>query len=285
MRGGVALVAAAALVVAGCGSSGSGPADRAEVRLVGSDTMLLLNRRLAAEFMALAPGTVVEVEGGGSGAGIAALIAGTADLAASSRPLGAEEVQALYERVGTLGVTYPVAADALSVYLHPDRAVANLSLSDLAAIFAGEISDWGRVGGAPGAIRVLIRPPASGTHRFFRDHVLRGRPYRADAEMVARTPDIVAIVAADSTAIGYGGLAYGSRLVHCRVEGVAPPVGAAADSAEYPLSRHLMLVAAAPVEGAARAFVDFCVGPRGQAVVRQVGYLPLWLAPGPEAGP
>lgn len=281
-----ALAAATALVVAwGCGSTGPPERPRSEVRVVGSDTMLVLNRRLAEGFMLAHPGIPVAVEGGGTGVGVAALIAGEADLAAASRPLTAEEVLDLYEGLGVLGVSYPVAADALSVYLHPANPVRELSTATLAGIFAGEVRDWGEVGGEAGPIRVLIRPPSSGTHRFFRDHVLRSWAYRADAEVVARTADIVAAVAADPRAVGYGGLAYGPDVRHCAVDGVAPPRSSEDALSGYPLSRHLTLVAAAPPEGPARAFVDWCLGPQGQAVVREVGYLPLWSSPSAGGGP
>lgn len=284
MRGLLAVVAVFA-VVAGCGTSRRPPRPQGEVRVVGSDTMLQLNRRLAAGFMAANPGVPVAVEGGGTGAGIAALMAGGADLAAASRPLAADEVLELYERFGTLGVAYPVAADALSVYVHPANPVRELSTATLAGIFAGDVRDWAEVGGESGAIRVLIRPPSSGTHRFFRDHVLRGWPYRADAEMVARTADIVAAVAADPLAIGYGGLACGPAVVRCAIDGVRPPATPDGELSGYPLSRHLTLVAAAPPEGPARAFVDWCLGPQGQAVTREVGYVPLWEPSGAGGGP
>jgi phosphate transport system substrate-binding protein len=246
------------------------------VRLAGSDTMLPLARRLAERFMSAHPRVAVRVEGGGSGAGIAALVDGRVDLCTASRPLTPDEVQALAERRGTLGVTFLIAEDALSVYLNRSNPVRDLSLDQLRAVFAGEARDWSEVGGDQGTIVVLIRPPASGTHRFFRDHVLHGGDYRTDARVLATTTEIVAAVAADPNAVGYGGVAYGPDLVHCAVDGVPPPGPATAGSRVYPLTRFLTLVAAAPPQGWARRFVDWCQGAEGQRVVAEVGYLPLW---------
>jgi len=270
------------LFACGCGTTGGGPAG--EVRLAGSDTMLPLARRLAERFMADHPRVAVRVEGGGSGSGIAALVDGRVDLCTASRPLTPEEVQALVERHGTLGVTFPIAQDALSVLLHPSNPVRDLSLEQLRAMFTGEVRDWGEVGGVGGPIAVLIRPPASGTHRFFRDHVLLGAGYRPDASVLATTTEIVAAVAADPHAVGYGGVAYGPQLVHCAVNGVPPPTGFSAGPSDYPLTRFLTLVATAPPDGWARRFVDWCQGPAGQRVVAEVGYLPLWPRPTPPTG-
>ncbi len=278
MKAGIVLAAALA---AGCGSTGmpapaQRPSDAPVVRVVGSDTMLLLDRRLAEAFMRAHPGVAVRVEGGGSGTGIAALIAGEVEIAAASRPLAADEIEALYERFRTLGVTSLVARDALSVYLNPANPIRDLTLVQLDGIFSGSISNWAQVGGADRPIRVLIRPTSSGTHRFFRDHVLKGAPYRSDAKVLARTNDIVEAVAADVDAIGYGGVAYGPNVIHCAVDGVAPPTPQAPGADGYPLSRLLTFVTAAPPEGWPRRFIDWVQGPEGQGVVREVGYLPLW---------
>src|SRR5688572_31200815 len=51
----------------------------------------LFRSRLAETFMGKQPGTVIQVTGGGSGVGIAALINGTTDIAASSRPIKTSE--------------------------------------------------------------------------------------------------------------------------------------------------------------------------------------------------
>ncbi len=277
-------VAVAAMIAAGCGStagrmSASGPSGAPVVRIAGSDTMLLLDRRFAEAFMRAHPGVAVQVEGGGSGTGIAALVTGEVEIAAASRPLAADEIEALYERYRTLGVTFLVARDALSVYLNPANPVHDLTVAQLAGIFSGSISSWAEVGGVERPIHVLIRPPSSGTHRFFRDHVLGGAPYRDDATVLARTNDIVAEVTSDPDAIGYGGVAYGRDVVHCAVDGIGPPTPDAPGVDGYPLSRLLTFVTAAPPEGWTRRFIDWAQGPEGQGVVREVGYLPLWERP------
>jgi phosphate transport system substrate-binding protein len=272
----VRLVAACLAVVLAASSCSSPQPGPGSVRIVGSDTMLVLMRRLAVGFMTARPGTTVVVDGGGTGVGVEALIGGTADLCAASRPLAADEVQRLFDLHGTIGARVVVAQDALSVWVHPANPVRKLSLSALSDLFAGQVGRWDAVGGEPRPVVPVIRPPNSGTARFFRDHVLLGRPYAEGAVAVPTTSAVVATVASDPGAIGYGGIAYGDDRVTAVAIGGAPPTLEAVRAGGYPLVRFLQLYSVAPPHGAAREFVDYCLSPAGQHVVSEVGYIPGW---------
>jgi phosphate transport system substrate-binding protein len=237
--------------------------------------MLLLNRRLAESYMREHPGVSIVVSGGGSAVGVAALVAGNAEICAASRPLLAEEIQALHSRFGTLGVRFLVAQDPLSVYLNPTNPVRDLSLDQLRRLFNGSTRSWSELGGDNVEVEVVLRPPSSGTYRYFRDHVLAGEGYSGQAVTVATTSDVVAAVKARPGGIGYGGVAYGEDVVHCAVEGVAPTAENVRDE-RYPLTRYLHLVTTEPPRGEVRRFIDWCQGRYGQQIVAEVGYLPLW---------
>jgi phosphate transport system substrate-binding protein len=266
-----------ALLAAGCGSV---PATAEKVlRIKGSDTMLILNQRLAEGFMRERPGVAVIVEGGGTSTGVEAIIGGDASICAASRPLAPNEVQRLFDRHGTLGVRHLVARDALSVWVHPDNPVRNLSLGQLGGIFAGTLTRWSEVGGADREIAVVVRPPSSGTFRFFRDSVLGGGAYSGASVTAASTAEVVRRVAEDSAAIGYGGAAYARDEVRaCAIDG-ALPTSRAVEEGRYPLTRHLVFFTTAPPEALEREFIDWCQGADGQEVVAETGYLPLWTRP------
>ena len=264
----------AAAIMAGCVSIPKAAED--EILVVGSDTMIELDRRLAEAYMRNHPGDTVQVEGGGSGTGIEALIDGRAAIAASSRPLSAGEVSALHERFGTLGVRYLVAQDALSVYVNQANPVRNLDRDELRRLFDGSLSKWPTIGDGSREVVIIVRPPSSGTHRFFRDHVLRGAPYSARAVAVPTTRGVLGAVQSDPAAIGYGGVAYHlDGVIQISIDGVAPTpenVGLG----RYPLARYLAFYTTRPASGLARRFIDWCLGPEGQRVVAEVGYIPLW---------
>jgi phosphate transport system substrate-binding protein len=269
-------IATGLLAVALGGCAASTTIEGNEVRLQGSDTMVELNRRLAEAFMRANPGVAVVVEGGGTSSGVSALIGGRVDLAAASRPFSPEEIADLHGSVGTLGVRFLIARDALSVYLHPTNPVAELSLDELRSLFAGGIANWSELGGRDQEVVVVVRPPNSGTHRFFRDHVLKGDEYADGALTVSRTADVVRAVAGDPAAIGYGGIIFGEGLRHCRIGGVEPS-SVTVRAGSYPLARYLYLYAAAPPRGWIKSFVDWCTAPEGQQVVQEVGFIPLWV--------
>lgn len=265
----------AAVATAGCGSMADGDGG---VRVAGSDTMLPLNRRLAEAFMRDHPGVAVRVSGGGTGAGVEALLAGRVDLCAASRPFRPDEVSALFERFGTIGLRFLIARDALSVYLHPDNPVRSLTMEELAAVFSGAAGRWSDVGGADEPIEVVIRPSSSGTHHFFRDHVLGDADYAPSALVAARPSDVEEAVRLRPAAVGYGGIVPGLDLVHLLIDG-AEPGPEAVRRGDYPLSRYLYFFATRPPTGAAADFVDWCLGPEGQRVVAEVGFIPLWVEP------
>jgi len=258
--------------------TGLAPRNQSTVRIVDSDTMLILNRRLATGFMESQPRTSVVFAGGGTGKGVEALLDGGTDICAASRPLSPSETEDLHDRFRTLGVRFLVAQGALSIYLHPDNPVRDLSLSSLRELFSGSVTDWSAVADAPGRVVPILRPPSSGTHRFFRDHVLKGGACPAGARTVVRTGDVIAAVVAEPGAIGFAGLAYTSPEISCSVNGFAEtPENVLAGT--YPLARFLMYYTAEPPRGMTREFIDGCLGRNGQALVADVGYIPLWPRP------
>jgi phosphate transport system substrate-binding protein len=251
------------------------PGPAAVIRIAGSDTMQPLVQMWAESFMQLHPGVSMYTEGGGSGRGFAALIEGNVDLAAGSRAMQADEIKRLLDNRGFLGQSILTAKDALSVYLHPSNRVRDLSLGQLRGILEGEIRNWQEVGGRDAPIDLISRQPNSGTYSFLQQHILEGRPYGSIAQTAPHTSAVVELVAANPNALGYGGVAYGPDLIHCRIDGVEPTPENVRDGS-YPLARYLYLFAAGPLEGHIRDFVNWVLSDEAQRIVSDVGYIPLW---------
>jgi phosphate transport system substrate-binding protein len=245
------------------------------VRVTGSDTMLALARRWSEAFMRQNPGVVVQVHGGGTGAGVAALVEGRADLGTGSRPLLPEEVQELTDRHDSLGVSFRCARDAVSVFLNPANPVRDMSLAQLKGLFSGRILTWQEVGGLDAPVRILVRPPNSGTYQLFRELVLDEEAYAEGATTLPTTAAVVDAVRGEPTAVGYGGIAFADDLVHCAVRG-QPPTAASVRNGSYPLARYLYLHSVRRPRGWPRRFIDFVFSDEGQRIVEEVGFVSLW---------
>src|SRR5256714_10153683 len=128
------------------------PPERQAVTVKGSDTMVLLGQRWAEVYMKEHPQTTIQVTGGGSGTGIAALINGTTQICEASRPMKPEEKNSVKDQRKAEAVETPVALDALAVYLNKQNPIEHLTMQQVGQIFRGEITNWKDVGGPNGAI-------------------------------------------------------------------------------------------------------------------------------------
>ena len=187
------------------------PARAESITVKGSDTMVILAQRWAEEYMKKNPGVKIQVTGGGSGTGIAALINRTTDFANSSRKIKSEETAAVQAAKGRV-FEAPVALDALSVVVNRENPVAALSLVQVGKIYSGYINNWKQVGGPDQKIIRYSRESNSGTYSFVKDEVMKGRDYAADCQTMNGTSDVAEAVSRDKWGIGYGGVAYFAKV-------------------------------------------------------------------------
>ena len=250
------------------------------ITLKGSDTMVILAQRWAERYMNAHPGAVVQVTGGGSGTGIAALINGTTDVCMASRPMKEDEKRKLRDRYQTMGFELPVAKDGLSIYVQESNPVQSLSIEQLRGIYTGAVTNWKEVGGKEAPIILYSRENNSGTYVYFKDHVLLGRDYSARCQTLPGTAAVVNAVARDPNGIGYGGAAYGKGVRELAVSREAgssavKPAAETVKDGSYPITRSLFLYTRTRPAGDVKKFVDWVLSPEGQALATQVGYFPV----------
>src|SRR4030043_419082 len=175
-----------------------------KITVKGSDTLVILAQRWAEIYMKQHPETSIQVTGGGSGVGLAALINGTTDIATSSRPIKSSEIQKLKDRYNTLGVEIPCAKDGITIFLHESNPVTELSLKQLSDIYTGKVTNWKQVGGADAKITIYGRENSSGTYVYFKEAVVKA-DYAAACQTLPGTAAVVNAVKKDKNGIGYGG--------------------------------------------------------------------------------
>lgn len=250
------------------------------ISIKGSDTMVILGQRWAEVYMSKHPGVTLQVTGGGSGTGIAALINGGTDICESSRPMKPKEREQAKARHGRDVKETSVALDGIAIYVHKDNPLKSIALPQLKDLYTGKIKDWKDLGLPAGRIVAYSRENNSGTYVYFKEHVLENADFAADIQTLPGTAAVVNAVSKDRASIGYGGIAYGSgtRTVPVSKDGTAPPVEPSLKTVQdntYPVSRELFFYTLGEPAGEVKAFVDWVLGDEGQKVCEQVGYYPL----------
>jgi len=274
---------AAALILNSC-SRQSQQANAIQIK--GSDTMVNLGQAWAEEFMKTNPKVSVAVTGGGSGTGIAALFSNTCDIAELSRELKAEEIE-MAKQKGFQPKQITVALDGLAVVVHPANPLSQLTMDQLAAIFSGSVSNWKEIGGSDLPIVVLSREVNSGTHVYFKEHVLRRNRKESQVEfaptalMLPSSQAIADEVAQNPGAIGYYGMGYISvkeKALAIAKDGNSPFVQPTIEnvvSNAYPISRPLLMVSRGEPKGLVADFINFVLGVEGQKIVAKIDFVPV----------
>jgi phosphate transport system substrate-binding protein len=223
----------------------------------------------------------IEIAAHGSSTGFAALAAGEADMAAASRPINDQEVQQL-QALGNLrgaNAEQVIGLDGVAVIVHPDNPLTQLSIAQLAQVFAGQVQRWEQLGVPGGAIHVYARDDRSGTFETFKALVLdpQQRQLSSQARRFESADDLAEQVEGDRQAIGFSGLASVHEAKVLAIgEGDAPalpPSPALVASEDYPLSRRLFFYLPEHPRALARALADFAQSPAGQAIVAEQGFV------------
>src|SRR5271165_4736065 len=219
-------------------------AQAGEITVKGSDTLVILAQKWAETYMGLHTNVNIQVNGGGSGIGFAALQSQTTDLCDASRKIKSGELLACIKVFHAAPTEHKVALDGLSVYVNSGNPVTELSLDQLKDIFTGKIKNWKEVGGPDAPITVYSRENSSGTYEFFKTLVLKGEDFAASAQTMPGTAALVQAVGRDNGGIGYGGAAYGSGVKHLSVkkDDASPGVEPTEENVlnqSYPIWRYL----------------------------------------------
>ncbi|MGA2617651.1 MAG: phosphate ABC transporter substrate-binding protein [Thermoguttaceae bacterium] len=286
-----------AVWLGGCnrpGQTGGEPAKKV-IRVAGSDTMVNIAQAWAERYGKLHPDVSVQVRGGGSGVGIAAMIDGNCDMANASRQMEAKEIEQAKAKRGAEPKETVVGYDALALYVHKDNPLDSISTDELAEIYkaGGTIERWSQLGlkeppGGKDEIVRVSRQNSSGTYAYFREVVLNKQDYKLGTLDQSGSKDVVALVARTPSAIGYSGMGYATPEVkmlkvskHKGEAGVAPTVENA-KKGTYPITRSLQIYTVGEPTGRVKAYLDWILSAEGQKILLDQGYVSLSSGPPPK---
>jgi phosphate transport system substrate-binding protein len=242
----------------------------------GSDTLgAKLVPQLAEQFKAQHPGATFDIAAEGSATGFAALIDKTAAIGMASRPAKPEEIANGKAKGVDLKETI-VAYDGIAVIVNTANPIKGLTKKQVEQIFTGEITDWSAVGGSGGKISVYTRNTSSGTYAEFKELAMKKRDYAPDSQKLAGNEQIAQEVGKNPNGVGYIGLAYtkASGIKVVPIDGASPSKESVL-AKSYPYARPTFFYTNGEPTGVVKEFIDFTVGPEGQKIVEQVGFVPL----------
>jgi phosphate transport system substrate-binding protein len=289
------------LITGGCDRAGETNQPYAHGRTViqniGSDTIVNLAQAWAEEYATVEPSVSVEVSGGGTGTGVAALINGTADIANCSRHMEAGEIAKVKAADGLEPTQNIVGYDALAIFAHKDNPLEEITIEQLAAIYSekGPVRSWADLSVQvpdcqSGEMILVSRQSNSGTYYYFRESILgKGVDFKLGTLDLHGSKDVVELVSRTPCAIGYSGMGYATPNVKMLRVARKPGDTAFAPNVEntqtgkYPIARPLYMYTRGATKDAVKKYLKWVQSEAGQAIVRATGYVPIVKEPGPRA--
>ena len=242
------------------------------VNIAGSTTALPIVQAAAEAYMNIYPGTNISVRGGGSGLGIKSIIMESIDIGNASRKANEQENELIRKKQNEL-IETAIAIDAISIIVHKNNLINDISLKSLRLIFSGKITNWNELGGDDLEIVVISRDVSSGSFKVFNLAVLHNDLLKENSMRLASNNAVATTVNYTKGAIGYIGLGYvNDELKVLTIDGILPSKNTT-QNYEYPLTRKLYMYTTKTRSDATQYFIDFILSELGQTIVEQQGYI------------
>lgn len=236
--------------------------EEAGVIVAGSTSVQPFSEALAEEYMRLNPGIIIDVQGGGSSAGIKSAQTNTADIGMSSRNLKEEE-QSLW--------SVEIARDGLAVIVNPRNLITDLSLKQVQDIYSGVITNWKQLGGQDSEIHVITREEGSGTRSAFEDLVMNDIEINPRSIVQDSNGTVRQLVGDDPNAIGYVSLGLvNDKVIALKLDGVKATHDNVINGT-YNLSRPFLFVTSSEPIGEVKKFIDFVLSDEGKKMLDAEG--------------
>ena len=290
----ILVILTCAVVVSSCSPQNSEgdlskAANHITIKNKGSDTMVNLAQAWAERYTSISSEAAVEVSGGGSGTGVAALINGTVDIANCSRQIKPKELEQATQNTGKVPQEFIVGYDALAVYVHHDTPIDKITIPQLAEIYGenGTITQWSHLGLTHTAcpsdkIIRISRQSNSGTYFYFREALLgTERDFRIGSLDLHGSKDVVEVIGRTPCAIGYSGMGYATshvKMLEIATTSDAPYYAPTLENVmakTYPIARPLYMYSLGEPTGAIKTYLDWILSTEGQKIVEKLGFVPL----------
>ncbi len=234
------------------------------VTVAGSTSVMPFTEKLAEHFMVDHPDFVIDVQGGGSTAGIQACFNNTVNIGMSSRQLKDDEKQ-----LNQIIICY----DGISFVVNPKNPITAMSLKDVRDIFSGKIKNWSELGWIDRRIDAVTREEGSGTRGSFEELVMKGEEIDDGIMVQDSNGSVKEVVATDPYAIGYISLGLvDAKVKAVTIDGVGPSIETI-KLGEYKIVRPFLYVTHGELDDSGQKFVNFVLSEAGQNVLKKEGLI------------
>ena len=257
------------LILCACNSGMPGKNGKAKhtITIAGSTSVMPFTEKLAEHFMLDHSEFVIDVQGGGSTAGIQAVVNNTVNIGMSSRELNDKEK--------TLN-TITICHDGIAMIVHPQNSVRSLTLQQIRDIFNGRIKNWRELGGVDRRIDAVTREEGSGTRSAFEELVMKGKAIDDSIMVQDSNGSVKEVVATDPYAVGYISLGLVDQKVRSvTIDEVVPSIKSIKNG-RYKIVRPFLYVTNGELDTYAKEFVDFILSKDGQKILIKEGLVSLY---------
>jgi phosphate transport system substrate-binding protein len=229
------------------------------IRLESASSLVKFNDRIGQVFTKRYPGVSYTWKISSSLRAIQSLLAGEVDVAAIARTLTEEE-----KSKGLVAV--PVKTDAIAILVGKENPFqGKLTSEQLRKIFSGKVTNWSQVGGVPLPMRIINRPPDTGTYKTFQKAVLGGGDFGSGPQWVLMKQSGSTEVLQKLRTNGISYVNY-SEVKTQKIIRALPLDNSLPGAPDYPLISVFYYVYGPNATEATKAFVGFAASPAGQTI-------------------
>ncbi len=232
-----------------------------------------LAQDLATAYQGLHPDVHIEMVAADSARVEELLEAGQVDVALVERSLKGEEL-AGWDAPPLGEQDIPLAVDALALVVHPSQPLTQIARQELAALYAGDRTDWVALGGNAGQPQPVSRMEGNLARALFQCEILAERELADVALLLPHDAAVVEYVATHPQAIGYvSRVAVDERVQVISLDGMLP-TAQTAPTGNYPLAYRLVLRLRPDASPEATRLAELARSARGRRIVAE-RYLPV----------
>ncbi|MFD3156482.1 phosphate ABC transporter substrate-binding protein [Haloimpatiens sp. FM7330] len=247
------------------------------ITAVGSSALQPLVQQASKNFTAKNPKAIINVQGGGSGAGCNQVAAGNVEIGNSDVDA---ELKLKDKSLAKHLVDHKVCAIGFAVVVHKDVKVDSLTKDQVQDIFTGKITNWKEVGGEDKKINVINRSKSSGTRTAFKQTIMDKKDEKEGLGTTQDSSGNVRVAMKQTEgSISYLALSYITEDVKKDIKMLKiNDVEATKEniiSNEYPFWSYEHMYTKGEAKGLTKAFLDYMISEDNKATIDKLGYIPI----------